>query len=177
VLRLVLVLAAVYGATLLGLGLKALIMRGLPRGRAAQRAFASFPSGHTLGTKASAVALVMISHAGRARPWLAAGLVTCAIGTGISRIYLGMLWLTDVLAGWAAGVALSLGLWLEWDAPPGERATRWAPCALVVAFDWGNSLVVDTGQPGPMVEWARVEAAAGARKALDGVGVAGSRVG
>ncbi len=91
-LKLVLVLAAVFGATLLGLGLKALIMRPASREDVPPSvAFASFPSGHTLGATALAVALAMISHAGRARPWPAARLVTCAVGTGISRIYLGML--------------------------------------------------------------------------------------
>jgi undecaprenyl-diphosphatase len=72
----------------------------------------SFPSGHALGALVvyGALAGVVVRHltAGRARAaWLAATtLVVLAVGA--SRVYLGVHYLSDVLAGYAAGLALLL---------------------------------------------------------------------
>ncbi|WP_433295664.1 phosphatase PAP2 family protein [Actinoplanes sp. CA-030573] len=68
----------------------------------------SFPSGHTLGSTIvyGALTLVFLSVArGRWRWWLVgvAGLLVFAIG--LSRIALGVHFLSDVLAGWALGLA------------------------------------------------------------------------
>ncbi|MBB5912376.1 undecaprenyl-diphosphatase [Nocardia transvalensis] len=67
----------------------------------------SFPSGHTLGstavvgTVAALLALSLRRRAARIAVGAAAVLFTLAIG--LSRIYLGVHWPTDVLAGWALG--------------------------------------------------------------------------
>jgi len=61
----------------------------------------SFPSGHTI--TAFAVSTSLISF----YPGLAAGLLFCACSIGLSRILLGMHFLTDVLAGAAIGILIA----------------------------------------------------------------------
>jgi membrane-associated phospholipid phosphatase len=70
----------------------------------------SFPSGHTTGTTAVWLLLAwMIGHwvigrrAGRVMVWTGALLMIAAVG--LTRIYLGVHFLSDVLAGWALGAA------------------------------------------------------------------------
>jgi undecaprenyl-diphosphatase len=57
----------------------------------------SFPSGHTITAFAVSVSLIAFY------PGLTAGLLFCACSIGLSRILLGMHFLTDVLAGAALG--------------------------------------------------------------------------
>ena len=67
----------------------------------------SFPSGHALGAAATLGVLVYIGwlHHPRRLPLFAtvAGLVVLIVG--LSRIYLGVHWSTDVLAGWLIGIS------------------------------------------------------------------------
>ncbi|HEV3333721.1 MAG TPA: phosphatase PAP2 family protein [Bryobacteraceae bacterium] len=63
----------------------------------------SFPSGHTITAFAVAVSLSMFY------PSLAIGLLFCAISVALSRILLGMHFLSDVLAGAVIGAALAEG--------------------------------------------------------------------
>src|SRR5208283_4016692 len=67
----------------------------------------SFPSGHTITAFAVALPLSM------AYPEMAAGLLFCAVSVAISRILLGMHFLSDVLAGATLGTALAFAAaWL-----------------------------------------------------------------
>src|SRR5581483_12443207 len=77
---------------------------------------ASFPSGH--GTLSAATYLTlgaMLSHA-QPRPvvrvYLLGAAVLLSLLIGLSRLYLGVHWPSDVLAGWCLGSAWALGFWL-----------------------------------------------------------------
>jgi membrane-associated phospholipid phosphatase len=68
----------------------------------------SFPSGHTLGSTITygMLALVLLSMAhGRWRPWIIGTATTIVVAIGLTRIALGVHFLSDVLAGWFLGVA------------------------------------------------------------------------
>ena len=72
----------------------------------------SFPSGHALMTPVVYLTLATIIASGETRPHLKAILPICAalviVAVGISRVYLGVHWPTDVLAGWLLGLAIAL---------------------------------------------------------------------
>lgn len=69
----------------------------------------SFPSGHALNAVviAGAVAYVLLLRRSTARGRAAVVVVAAAyaIGIGLSRVFLGHHWLTDVVAAWALGAA------------------------------------------------------------------------
>ncbi len=76
----------------------------------------SFPSGHsmmsaivylTMGLMLSELA----SHR-RVKVFLAVTPLTISAAVGLSRIYMGVHYLTDVLAGWSAGICWALLCWL-----------------------------------------------------------------
>ncbi|MFL6737394.1 MAG: phosphatase PAP2 family protein [Sphingomonas sp.] len=77
----------------------------------------SFPSGHAMAAAANygMMAIVVARLAPSMRGWVIGGELALAMMIGLSRIYLGVHWATDVLAGYAAGAAiLFVGiLWLE----------------------------------------------------------------
>jgi undecaprenyl-diphosphatase len=110
---LALVVAAYGGSDLLAQAVRALTDRTRPPLVFAVGHFAghAFPSGHA--TEATAVygMLAVVAASGTRRwrgkvvAWAAAVLTATLVG--ISRLYLGAHWLTDVLAGWALG-----GTWL-----------------------------------------------------------------
>ncbi|GLU60947.1 phosphatase PAP2 family protein [Paenarthrobacter ureafaciens] len=70
---------------------------------------AAFPSGHALGSVviAGIVAYLVVLRlkSSRARLWAIAIAAVFAATMGLSRVYLGHHWLTDVLAAWALGTA------------------------------------------------------------------------
>lgn len=76
----------------------------------------SFPSGHAMGAAVTYLTLgALIVRTERKRPLKAYVLtvaVTLTLLIGLSRLYLGVHWPTDVLAGWCAGSAWALICWL-----------------------------------------------------------------
>ncbi|MEV0080870.1 phosphatase PAP2 family protein [Nocardia neocaledoniensis] len=69
----------------------------------------SYPSGHTLGTTVVVGIVALTVIPGLRRRWLRVAATVFAvlfpIAVGLSRIYLGVHWSTDVLAGWIFGLA------------------------------------------------------------------------
>ena len=96
----------------------------------------SFPSGHTMNAIAFYVALALIlwSIFGRRIGLLAMAVAAVlALGVGISRIYLGYHYLTDVVGGILAGIAWLLVVgtalrarpaWRRWRGPRARVARR-----------------------------------------------------
>jgi undecaprenyl-diphosphatase len=113
----VLVVIAVVGGMLLSTALK----HGFARPRPALVPHsvdvysASFPSGHAMVS--AVVYLTLAALLARVQPQrrLKAYILTVAVMltllVGLSRIYLGVHWPTDVLAGWIAGAAWALVVW------------------------------------------------------------------
>lgn len=62
----------------------------------------SFPSGHAMDTAALAAALFFITPPARRKWWLVAPLFALAVGA--ARMYLGVHYPSDVLAGWSSAV-------------------------------------------------------------------------
>lgn len=115
---------AVVGGGLLSSALKA----GLDRHRPdvvlhlVQVRSGSFPSGHamlaTITYLTLGVMLARVQPKSRVRVYLLSWAVLLSLLVGASRVYLGVHWPTDVLAGWCLGAAWALlcalvGLWLE----------------------------------------------------------------
>ncbi len=81
----------------------------------------SFPSGHAMSTMAAVTGLCVLLWPTRWR-WLAlaAGGVYVAL-VGASRVYFGVHYPSDILAGWAASLAWVLGLKLLFDVRESRR--------------------------------------------------------
>ena len=79
-------------------------------------ATSSFPSGHSMLSAVTYLTLGALLARSQSRKrlkayWmLLAGLITLLVG--VSRVYLGVHWPTDVLAGWTAGACWALFCWL-----------------------------------------------------------------
>ncbi len=76
----------------------------------------SFPSGHAMHATVTYLTLGTLLIGVQRRKRIKAYVLAAAIGLtlliGVSRVYLGVHWPTDVLAGWAAGATWALLWWL-----------------------------------------------------------------
>ncbi|HYG06724.1 MAG TPA: phosphatase PAP2 family protein [Stenotrophomonas sp.] len=113
------------GSALLNIGAKHFFQRerpGLWDSIAPESTF-SFPSGHAMGSMTLAAVLVALAWGTRWR-WpvvVAAGVFTVLVG--VSRMYLGVHYPSDILAGWCAALAWVTGLYLVLFR--GKRRPRW----------------------------------------------------
>jgi YegS/Rv2252/BmrU family lipid kinase len=75
----------------------------------------SFPSGHAAGAGVLAAVLVLLTIVLTGRGWKRRLLITAwvvlGLVIGVSRILLGVHYLSDVVAGWCVGVAVTVGVW------------------------------------------------------------------
>jgi undecaprenyl-diphosphatase len=68
----------------------------------------AFPSGHAMTGVAiyGMLAIVLTRRVPKARAWVIALAPPVCLGIGFSRVYLGVHWPSDVIAGWAVGLVL-----------------------------------------------------------------------
>ncbi|HEY2049162.1 MAG TPA: phosphatase PAP2 family protein [Caulobacteraceae bacterium] len=110
-------LAAIVGASVLNALFKFSIHRDRPLvvPHLAEVSNASFPSGHAMISTATYLTVsALLAHTQRSRAvriYLLSLGVTLSILIGLSRLYLGVHWPSDVLAGWAFGSAWALLFW------------------------------------------------------------------
>lgn len=106
------------GGVALSEGLKALFERARPPAafQAVDTLNASFPSGHALLSTVFYLTLgVMLTRAfqqRRLKAFVLGAAILIALLIGLTRVYLGAHWASDVMAGWCAGAAWAMALWL-----------------------------------------------------------------
>ncbi len=73
-----------------------------------------FPSGHTANAVVTWGILAYLASTPGTRRWLSALSAVVSLSVGLTTVYLGTHWLSDVLLGWAAGLLILLALpWFE----------------------------------------------------------------
>ncbi|MFG2605169.1 phosphatase PAP2 family protein [Streptomyces sp. NPDC048514] len=82
-----------------------------------------FPSGHTANAVVTWGILAYLASTPRARRWLSALSAVTSLGVGLTTVYLGTHWLSDVLLGWAAGLLILLAL--PWFEPLIAKSEGW----------------------------------------------------
>lgn len=106
------------GGVMLSEGLKSVFERDRPPRiyQAVETINASFPSGHALLSAVFYLSIaVMLTRAfprRRLKAYVLGIGVVLTLIVGMTRIYLGAHWATDVLAGWSVGAAWAMMLWL-----------------------------------------------------------------
>jgi undecaprenyl-diphosphatase len=111
-------LLAIAGGLLLSMALKTAFDRPRPDlvSHGAMIYTSSFPSGHSMLSAVvylSGGALLASVHRKRSlQLYLIGCFAVVAVLVGVSRVYLGVHWPSDVLAGWAAGAAWASACWL-----------------------------------------------------------------
>jgi membrane-associated phospholipid phosphatase len=117
-------LAAFTGGWFLSNGFKTLLDRPRPEAGLVDATGTAFPSGHATQGTAFFLMLAIVLSAALPGPWrrpAAAAAIAVGVLSGLSRIYLGVHWLTDVVGGFALGLAwLAVLLILRREPPPPE---------------------------------------------------------
>lgn len=82
-----------------------------------------FPSGHTANAVVTWGILAYLATTPRARRVLSVVSAVLSLAVGMTTIYLGTHWVSDVLSGWCAGLLVLLAL--PWCEPVIGRAEQW----------------------------------------------------
>ncbi|MFJ9059205.1 phosphatase PAP2 family protein [Streptomyces sp. NPDC102409] len=82
-----------------------------------------FPSGHTANAVVTWGILAYLATTPRARRYLSAVSAFVSLGVGLTTVYIGTHWLSDVVLGWAAGLLILLAL--PWFEPLITRTEVW----------------------------------------------------
>ena len=114
----VLVVAAIFGGMILSNMLKGLVARPrpdlVPHGSYVYTS--SFPSGHSMMAAVTYLTLgallARVQPRRRVKAYLLLLAILLTVLVGFSRVYLGVHWPTDVLAGWASGAMWALLCWM-----------------------------------------------------------------
>ncbi|PNG25752.1 phosphatase PAP2 family protein [Methylocella silvestris] len=115
---LVILVAAIGGASVLNALIKLSFHRTRPDivPHLTQSWSASFPSGHAMISAAAYLtiaAIVAETQTSKAvRLYLVSLAVLMTVAIGVSRIFLGVHWPSDIIAGWGAGAAFALCFWI-----------------------------------------------------------------
>lgn len=75
----------------------------------------SFPSGHAMGSATLGAAVILMYWPGRWRWVVSIASVVFVLLVGVSRVYLGVHYPSDILAGWAAAIAWTIGMYILVD--------------------------------------------------------------
>lgn len=113
---------AIIGSALLNLGAKQLFARERPTlwESVAPESTFSFPSGHAMGSITLAMVLVLLAWHTRWRWWVTVPMAAFVAMVGLSRVYLGVHYPSDILAGWAFSIGWTVGAYLL-VFPHGQR--------------------------------------------------------
>ncbi|HEY0926768.1 MAG TPA: phosphatase PAP2 family protein [Brevundimonas sp.] len=128
-----LLVVGLIGGVILSEGLKALFERERPPAayQAVETINASFPSGHALLSTVFYLTLgVMLTRAfpkKRLKAFVLGSAILIAVLIGLTRVYLGAHWASDVIAGWCAGAAWAMALWLVAYAIERRQVVHHAP--------------------------------------------------
>lgn len=113
-----LLLIATLGGTAISEGLKMGFNRPRPDlvAHVVETTSMSFPSGHAMLSAVTyltlGVLLARTQERKRVRGYILGGAIVLTLLIGVSRVYLGVHWPTDVLAGWCLGAAWALACWI-----------------------------------------------------------------
>jgi membrane-associated phospholipid phosphatase len=105
---------ALGGSALLNMATKQLFARDRPtlwESIAPESSF-SFPSGHAMGSMTLALVLMLLCWRTPLRWWVVGAMAVFVPMVGLSRVYLGVHYPSDILAGWAAASVWTVGAWL-----------------------------------------------------------------
>ncbi|WP_282795926.1 phosphatase PAP2 family protein [Streptomyces sp. CC224B] len=106
-----------------------------------------FPSGHTANAVVTWGILAYLASTPRTRRYLSALSAVVSLSVGLTTVYLGTHWLSDVLLGWAAGLLVLLAL--PWFEPLAARLEPWLLGLRDRALGRGPSAAVPTPFPVP----------------------------
>ena len=118
------------GSALLNMGAKRFFARDRPNlwESIAPEATFSFPSGHAMGSMTLAMTVILLAWRTRWRWPISVAAMTFVVLVGASRVYLGVHYPSDILAGWVAAMAWVVGVFfalfrvrrMPWDPDPRE---------------------------------------------------------